>query len=110
MNIGVDLVHIPRFAARIREHPEILEKLFLPCEEIEQLNINSIAGRFALKEAVMKALKRQVTDWHEIVILATEKGDVDIILRSPFFLNTAMHASISHDGDYVIAMVFVTAT
>jgi holo-[acyl-carrier protein] synthase len=60
--VGVDVVHVPRFAARLAETPRLAEALFTPAER-------SAAGRrsdptqglalhFAAKEALLKALGR----------------------------------------------------
>jgi holo-[acyl-carrier protein] synthase len=74
---GIDLVEIDRFAnlqPHLRER--FIERVFTPAE-IELCNDRntSLAGRFAAKEAVAKALGTGIGEvrWQDIEILADEK-------------------------------------
>jgi len=59
--LGIDLVEVPRFAAALRRHGERLEKrLFTARERADCADradrAQSLAARFAAKEAALKAL------------------------------------------------------
>ncbi len=69
--------------------------------------IESLAGIFAAKEAVIKALGGKAGDWHKIEIIKNKNGRPEIKLLE---LNVndkiiSQDISISHDGDYAIAVV-----
>lgn len=73
---GVDLIEINRIVEVIARHGNhYLERIFTPAE-LEQCGkrAESLAGRFAAKEAVAKALGSGIGDvtWREIEILGDE--------------------------------------
>ena len=77
---GVDLIEIERVAAAIdRFGPRFLERIFTPAELAVCANkVDSLAVRFAAKEAVAKALGagiwRTGIDWTDIEVLAARVG------------------------------------
>ena len=56
VGIGVDVVDLARFEDTLNRTPGILDRLFTPAEQTSaaghQLPVMSLAGRFAVKEAV----------------------------------------------------------
>ena len=54
IGIGIDVADISRFAAALERTPSMRERLFTPAER--ELHIQSLAARFAAKEAIAKAL------------------------------------------------------
>jgi len=122
VGIGLDLVRI----ARIRELTDrwkdrFLERLYTDEERRYCLARGtpyaSLAGRFAAKEAILKAIgtgwSRGVR-WRDIQILndqagkpvATVQGRVAALFREAGI--TGVHVSLTHDGDYAIAEVVLT--
>jgi holo-[acyl-carrier protein] synthase len=114
---GVDLVHCPRIAHVWQEHRErFLRRVYTAREQGYCLDCKGpvirLAGRFAAKEAVMKALG---TGWHggvewtDIETLPDPLGKPLVTLHG----RTAELAralgiahllvSISHSGDYALA-------
>jgi holo-[acyl-carrier protein] synthase len=76
LRTGVDLIEISRVAEVIARHGKhYLERIYTAAE-LEQCgkNAESLAGRFAAKEAVAKALGTGIGDvtWKEIEILGDE--------------------------------------
>ena len=72
LRTGVDLIEIFRVSEVIARHGKhYLERIYTPAE-LEQCgkNVESLAGRFAAKEAVSKALGTGIGDvtWKEIEI------------------------------------------
>jgi holo-[acyl-carrier protein] synthase len=111
IGVGVDTVQLSRFEAKLLETPRLKERLFLETETLEASS-NTLAGRFAAKEAVIKALSGdKAIEWHGIEISKEESGKPIISLHG----NTAnlalqagvkkLHLSISHDGDAAVAFV-----
>jgi holo-[acyl-carrier protein] synthase len=85
---GVDLIEIERVAAAIdRFGLRFLERIFTPAELVVCANkADSLAVRFAAKEAVAKALGagiwRTGIDWTDIEVLRdTESGEPRLILH-----------------------------
>lgn len=72
-------------------------------EELSKHNVNHLAGIFAAKEAVMKALDLPVDSWHEIKVIKNSKGSPSVQLTTYNLQLITYSLSISHDGNYVIA-------
>lgn len=110
--IGVDVVDVNRFMATLGRVPNLRQRLFTRAER--DLPPSSLAARFAVKEAVAKALGSPGgMSWHdceirremhappEVKITGTVKGVADSLGI------TTWHVSISHDAG--IATAFVVA-
>jgi len=85
LRTGVDLIEISRVSEVIARHGKhYLERIYTSAE-LEQCgkNIESLAGRFAAKEAVAKALGTGIGDvtWKEIEILGDEQNAPMLALR-----------------------------
>ncbi|KAI9209316.1 4'-phosphopantetheinyl transferase superfamily [Polychytrium aggregatum] len=138
IGVGVDLLHLPRFAALLnRKSPERLAKYILSSSEHqafaatyqeetrtallgvqfcdlqlippEQRSIfYFLATRWTAKEAAYKALSpRYRLAWHEVTI-AKDGRRPCLLLDAQCKLAanvSAAHLSISHDGDYAVAVV-----
>lgn len=62
--------------------------------------IQFVAGRFAVKEAIIKCLKKlKITDMTKITIKTGEYGEPLVI-----FEDYEIKASISHNSDYTVAV------
>ncbi|MEM7798873.1 MAG: holo-ACP synthase [Chloroflexota bacterium] len=75
---GIDLVDIERIARTInRQGARFLDRIFTKAEQAQcEGRIPSLAGRFAVKEAVAKAFGTGIGDmnWTDIEILQDERG------------------------------------
>ncbi|MDR0436330.1 MAG: holo-ACP synthase [Propionibacteriaceae bacterium] len=112
VGIGVDMVSVARLAAALERHPGMARRVFAAAELVGQPSTESLAGSFAAKEALVKALG-SATGGTLIDIAVTHDGDGAPSLT----LNGAVraraeergvvrsHLSISHDGGMAIAMV-----
>ena len=82
---GIDLLEIERLKDAIGTHGErFLARVFTPRElEANAKKVESLAGRFAAKEAVAKALGCGIGDvsWKEIEILRAESGAPQLVLH-----------------------------
>ena len=96
MKVGADIVKISRIAGLTEAERK---KLFQPTEIDRPLQ--SLAGIFAAKEAVKKALGVDI-DWLDMEI--TSNGAPTIKLKNEDGIKDRS-LSISHDGDYAIAFV-----
>ena len=112
--IGVDLIKTSRMKSLMeRFEKKALEK-FLCREEIELVkNYKTAAGFWAVKEATSKALGIGIgsdCSFYDIRILKTDKGAPKIklsqkIMQEFKIKNTSI--SITHDGEYAIAVVAI---
>jgi holo-[acyl-carrier protein] synthase len=115
LRTGVDLIEISRVEEVIARHGQrYLERIYTPAE-IEQCGkrAESLAGRFAGKEAVAKALGCGIGDvgWKEIEILGDEQNAPVLTLHGVAkkmadelgLLNWSV--SISHSMSHVVAFV-----
>lgn len=109
--IGIDLVYLPEFKIRMKNSS--LEKVFLPIELSQNKSEESLAGIFAAKEAFFKAIGRK-EDWLTVWIektppspKATEWQGKPEIYSTLIKNNQKAEVSISHSGDYAIAIVMI---
>lgn len=114
IGIGVDVVDLARFESVLERTPGIVDRLFTASEktsaEGHELPLQSLAGRFAVKEAVAKALKAPAgMHFHDCEVSnggapeLTISGSVQAVAERLGVTN--WHVSISHDGPVAIAYV-----
>ena len=115
IGIGIDLVEIERIRqAAIRTNQRFLERVFTPRER--RLCAGRpwrLAGRFAAKEAMLKAMGTGLRgfSWQQIEVLADELGAPTVFYGGNFASAleargvSRVHVSISHSKEYAIAQV-----
>ncbi|EGT3599678.1 holo-ACP synthase [Clostridium perfringens] len=119
IGIGVDIIEIERVRQAIQNNKNFLSKLFTE-KEIDyfisrKMNSEVIAGNFAAKEAVSKALGTGIRgfSFKDIEILRNELGKPEVILHNGAKLignklirnnnSLKIHLSISHNNSNAIA-------
>ncbi len=118
VGIGVDIVEIDRFKGlteRWGEH--FLKKIFTQREIDYCLSKKNphqhLAGRFAAKEAVSKAISTGwsgVFRWKDVEILNENDGKPVVVLHNQLkekFNSCLLHVSISHSLNYAVSFVLV---
>lgn len=118
LKTGTDLIEIERFANYRREHPTLwvrfLERVFTSRELEEcQERLESLAGKFAAKEAVAKAMGCGIGPiaWKEIEILRGVNHEPVLFFHGQAALRaaelglTTWALSISHTRTNALAMV-----
>ena len=110
VGVGVDLVDLARFERAIEKRPELVEKIFTASER--EGSAQSLAGRFAAKEALIKAVgDPSGLKWHEVVVSKDTLGKpfIETTGSSASFVSErgikSLHLSISHDAGSAIAFV-----
>lgn len=118
LRTGVDMLDIERLretVARRGEH--FLARIFTPAEREEcGNNFQSLAARFAAKEAVSKSLGTGIGDvgWRDIEILRAESGAPVLTLHGQaekLAADLGLKAwsiSLSHTREHAVAMVVAT--
>ena len=114
-SVGIDLLNNNRFE-KIKENETFMNNTFTE-QEIEYIkskdNYNgTIAGIFCSKEAFLKAIKKGINNYSlkDIEINHDSNSAPYIILHNKIkedFNVKDISLSISHDGDYAIAIVLL---
>ena len=114
LGIGVDVVDLARFVRAVQRTPRLVTRLFAESER--DLPAHSQAGRFAAKEALIKALGRSDgLRWHDMEVVNDEHGNPAFRLHNQAAALTqsmgigAVHLSITHDAGVACAFVVVEA-
>jgi holo-[acyl-carrier protein] synthase len=115
--IGVDIVYLPRFQRIIEGYngERLLRRIFSE-EELRQCEgkgpearIQSLAGRYAVKEAVIKASKGEIdiSSLAAIEIRQDASGAFEVWISIEGVLCRHYEASLSHDGEYAVAVAIM---
>ena len=112
--IGIDLIKIDRMKRLLEKYDQkFLEKFLSPAEISLVKNYRTASGFWAAKEAASKALGCGIgaeCTFHDITITKTAKGAPQLQLSSKLiqaFNIKDSSLSITHDGDYAIAVVAI---
>lgn len=115
VGIGVDVVDVPRFERALQRTPALRDRLFTPAELLrdgEPRRVESLAARFAAKEALIKALGGSTgVFWHDMVVGADDQRAPSLILSGGAEAlaasrgATTVHLSLSHDAGVATAFV-----
>ena len=110
VGIGVDVAEIARFEAALERTPGLALRLFADSELGRP--IRSLAGCFAAKEAVAKALGAPPgLRWTDVVVRHDAFGKPELAITGTVAAAaarlgvTGWHVSISHDAGICVAMV-----
>ena len=111
--IGIDLCSIPRLTEALDRTPNLRPRIF---HESEQgLPANSLAARFAAKEALAKAVgDPKLLVWNEIEVVKDELGKPSFVFHGSTKLeieklNVRCLLSLSHELELATAMVVLEA-
>lgn len=99
---GIDLVYIPRFRAALKSGEKFLQRVYLR-EELNDERVEHLAGIFAAKEAIMKALDLSKNSWHSMIIKNTPNGAPFAEIKNYEGKIASSSLSIAHDRVYVVA-------
>jgi holo-[acyl-carrier protein] synthase len=112
--VGVDLIEVERMARGIARHGErFCERFFTATERAQcEGRAASLAGRFAVKEAVGKALGTGIGDvgWKEIEVVSDDRGRPVLVLHGAAARLSAERGlsqwavSLSHTETHAVGM------
>lgn len=119
LSIGTDIIEVYRIGETIERTPRFVERVFTEqerryCESKGAAAAQSYAGRFAAKEAFLKALRtgwRGRITWHDIEIVNDGDGvpEFRISGEAERLLSELgadrVHLSISHTSEHATAQV-----
>ena len=102
--IGVDIVQVSRIREAMQRE-SFASKILTPNELKLSRTPQFVAGRWAAKEAVAKAVGTHLA-WHDVEILANEDGK-PIATVSGLSADCQVHVSISHEKDHAVGMAIL---
>lgn len=116
LGVGIDVVAVQRFSESLSRTPGLAARLFAPAELTTPSGLLrravSLAGRFAVKEAVAKALGVPGgMEWHDCTVISDESGQPTLVatgtvLRAAASMGvTDWRLSLSHDAGIAAAVV-----
>jgi holo-[acyl-carrier protein] synthase len=120
VSVGIDVVLVERFAKALERTPLLADRLFTDSERTTSSNSprspESLAARFAAKEAVAKALGAPTgMRWHDCEVVTDPDGRPWLTVSGTVAAVAAergvnrWHLSLSHDGGIASAMVVAEA-
>ena len=110
---GVDIIEVSRLRQAIeRRGSKFLERVFTS-KELENAKDRAglyqhLAGRFAAKEAVFKALGDSGLTWKDVQIINDKEGRPCCVLLRDKDRKKEAHVSISHVKNYAVANAIIT--
>lgn len=115
VGVGTDVVEMARFERALERAPRLRERLFTPAEASSRLE--SLAARFAAKEALAKALGAPGgLSWHDAEVVVEESGQPSFSLsgtvaeRASVLGVDRVHLSLSHDAGMALAFVVLESS
>ena len=113
IGMGVDIIEVRRLRQAIEKWGRGFLKRVFTKEELKNAKTRSslyqhLAGRFAAKEAVFKALGDMGLNWKDVQILNDKKGRPNCVILNDRGKNMDVHISISHVKNYAVANAVIT--
>jgi holo-[acyl-carrier protein] synthase len=115
---GVDMIEIERIEQGIARHGDrFYDRFFTPQEQSYCAGRTaSLAGRFAIKEAVAKALGTGIGDisWTDVEVVCDQRGRPEVVLHNKakeLAESLGLHRwaiSLSHTGTHAIGFAVAT--
>jgi holo-[acyl-carrier protein] synthase len=116
VGVGIDVVPVARFAEALSRTPAMAERIFTAAELAthhgEPRTAESLAARFAAKEALAKSLGAGGgMHWTDAEVLTDDDGRPFLVVtgtvaeRAALLGATRWHVSLSHDGGIAAATV-----
>jgi holo-[acyl-carrier protein] synthase len=116
VGVGIDVVPVERFAEALRRTPSLAARLFTVDEQVTDTGgkrtAESLAARFAAKEALAKALGAPGGMlWTDAEVITDPYGRPHLVVRGTVAARAAelgvtrWHVSLSHDGGIASATV-----
>lgn len=119
LDIGIDIVEIERIQDALKKNTRFLNKIFTEEEikyfKLKQFRVETIAGNFAAKEAISKAIGTGIRNFNfiDIEVLRDDLGKP--IVKTYNNLNkicidynvSEIKVSISHSDKYAVANAIV---
>ena len=113
LGTGIDIIEVARIQKAVERWGDVFLNYFLTPKEIEyaqkfKFPYRYYAGRFAVKEAIFKAMGKPDLSWHDATIINDASGKPVCHFNKIDFKHRLL-ISISHSRDYAVASAIVEA-
>lgn len=110
VGVGTDIISIERIQKAL-ENPKFPSRILTDLEQAHGDHSEYVAGRWAAKEAIYKAVGRGIT-WQSLAILNDAEGRPIVKWQhaSPLKPGEVLHISISHERHYATAFAILERT
>ncbi len=110
---GTDITEVNRLRRAVARWGDVFLNRVFTKEELKNAKTRGslhqhLAGRFAAKEAIFKALGNPELSWQDVQILNDKQGRPVCQILNGMGPNIEVHLSISHVKDYATASAIVT--
>ncbi len=105
LKVGCDIVSISIFRDRLSKTGNLLPQRIFHPDEYTGVTVETLAGMFATKEAVLKALGMPAGTWQQLCVKHDDSGAPFILFIEPKPWVHEISISISHNNDFAIAVV-----
>ncbi len=110
---GVDITEVRRLRQAVDKWGDAFLTRIFTEEELENAKTRGslyqhLAGRFAVKEAVFKALGDKALNWKDVQVLNDEEGRPHCAILNNKGRGLDIHISISHVKNYAVANAIIT--
>ncbi len=111
---GIDIVELSRIGELLEKQPKLISRILTENEQNDCFNLKGkrkiefIAGRFAAKEAFVKAMGTGISaeyGWRDIEVRNEQSGKPYMVVLKSF--DQRIHLSISHSNTYAVASVII---
>jgi holo-[acyl-carrier protein] synthase len=110
VGVGVDVVEVIRLERALERTPSLRNRVFTPDEQLAD-RPESLAARFAAKEAVAKVLGAPGLPWTDAEVVTEDNGRPRLVVTGAAAEAAQLlgivrwHVSLSHDGGLATAFV-----
>ncbi|MBU4346589.1 MAG: holo-ACP synthase [Candidatus Omnitrophica bacterium] len=110
---GVDITEVRRLRQAVEKWGNVFLNRIFTAQELENAKTRGslyqyLAGRFAAKEAVFKAMGDSELSWKEVEILNDKDGRPYCAILNGRAKKIDVHVSISHVKSYAVANAVIT--
>lgn len=105
----MDLVDVSRIEEAMR-HPRFIRRILTPKEREYCVTAEQVAGRWAAKEAIVKAVGKSIgLTWQQVEILPNELGVPSPRLDTHKFdpIRYRLHVTITHERSHAAAVAIL---
>ena len=110
---GVDITEVRRLRTAVEKWGEDFLKRIFTSKELKNARAHvsfyqHLAGRFAAKEAVFKALGDKDLSWKDVEVVNDPDGRPRCVILNNKGKNVSVQVSISHVKSYAVASAIIT--
>ena len=110
---GVDITEVSRMRRAVERWGDVFLNRIFTAEELANAQTKGslyqhLAGRFAAKEAIFKAMGDSDLNWKDVQILNDREGRPYCRILNGRGVSKSVHISISHVKNYAVANAIIT--